>query len=68
MSRGSNGNVIGVSHSEICPEGFQWNVPIYHAGCVQRGFNCNALGGGGGGGGVLRAAVGRLGVRSASPA
>ena len=24
VQRGSNGKFLGVSHSEICPEGFQW--------------------------------------------
>ena len=37
--RESNGNVLGVSHSEICPEG--WGCP--KSGCVQRGFNGNVL-------------------------
>ena len=27
VQRVSNGNVLGVSHCEICPEGFQWLCP-----------------------------------------
>ena len=51
MSRGgSNGNddnVLGVSHSEICPDGFQRYCSRGYptTGCVQRGFNGNVLGG-----------------------
>ena len=41
-SNGNDGNVLGVSHSEMCPDGFQ-RYPT--SGCVQRGFNGNVLGG-----------------------